>query len=269
MDHHAGAADATKQNRGRLTPDTPFGGYGLVHRPYDGDVGSETSNIRTLGILGAGRLGTVLARLAASAGHRVLVAGSGEPALIAPAIKAIGATAATATAVVAESDAVILALPLGKYRMLPAESMRGILVIDAMNYWWASDGIRDDLSDPRTSTSQLVQAHLAESRVVKALSHMGYEDLEDEARPRGAPGRKAIAVAGDDAADVAIVSALVDDLGFDPVVAGPLAAGIMLESGAEAFGADIDATQLREMLDRFPASQRGIVVARARREASG
>jgi 8-hydroxy-5-deazaflavin:NADPH oxidoreductase len=223
--------------------------------------------IQTLGILGAGRLGTVLARFAASAGYRVLVAASGNPALIAPLMKAIGATAATTEAVIAESDAVILAMPLGRYRTLPAESLRGVLVIDAMNYWWASDGVRDDLSDPRTSTSELVQAHFTGARVVKALSHMSYQDLEDEARPHGHPGRKAIAIAGDDSGDVAIVAALVDNLGFDPVVAGPLAAGIMLESGAEAFGADVDAAQLRDMLDHFPTSQRGIVVARARGEA--
>lgn len=219
---------------------------------------------RTLGILGAGRLGSVLARLAASAGYRVLVARSGDPALIASKMKAIGAMAVSRAEVIEESDAVILAFPLGNYRMLPAEMLRGILVIDAMNYWWASDGIRDDLSDPRTSTSELVQSHLEGARVVKALSHMGYQDLEDEARPAAAPGRKAIAIAGDDPDDVEVVSRLVDDLGFDPVIAGPLAAGIMLEPGAEAFGADVDAAQLRDMLDGFWTSQRGIIVARAR-----
>ena len=220
--------------------------------------------ISTLGILGPGRLGTVLARLAVSAGLRVLVARSGDPAIVAPAMNAIGATAASTATVITESDAVILALPLGGYRILPAGLLRGALVIDAMNYWWASDGIREDLSDPRTSTSELVQRHLEGSRVVKALSHMGYQDLEDEARPAGSPGRKAIAIAGDDPNDVAVVSMLVDDLGFDPVLAGPLAAGIMLEPGGEAFGADVDAAQLREMLDGFWTSQRGIIVKRAR-----
>lgn len=227
---------------------------------------SEARRIRTLGILGAGRLGTVLARLATSAGYRVLAAGSKDPALISPAMKAIGAEAATIATVVAASDAVILALPLGRYRTLPVDDLRGTLVIDAMNYWWGSDGIRDDLSDARTSTSELVQEHLTGARVVKALSHMGYQDLEDEARPSGSAGRKAIAIAGDDPVDVSIVATLVDDLGFDPVVAGPLASGIMLEPGAEAFGADVEAPQLKEMLDRFSTSQRGIVVARARGE---
>lgn len=227
----------------------------------------EPRKIRSLGILGAGRLGTVLARLAASAGYHVVVAGSGDPALLAPKMTAIGAAAASSAEVIEEAAVIILALPLGSYRMLPAEALRDALVVDAMNYWWAADGIRDDLSDPRTSTSELVQNHLRESRVVKALSHMGYQDLEDEARPAGTPGRKAIAIAGDYPDDVAVISQLVDDLGFDPVLAGPLAAGIMLEPGAEAFGADVDAAQLREMLHGFWTSQRGIIVARARGEA--
>lgn len=220
--------------------------------------------IRTLGVVGAGRLGTVIARLAASAGYRVLVAGSGEPAPIARRIAAIGATAASAETVIEESDAVLLALPLGRFGMLPADRLHGKLVVDAMNYWWGADGVRDDLTDPRTSTSELVQEHLAGAHVVKALGHMGYQDLEDEARPAGTAGRKAIAIAGDSPADLDRVAHLVDDLGFDPLIAGPLSAGIMLEPGAEAFGADVDADELRVMLEGFWRSQRGIVVARAR-----
>jgi predicted dinucleotide-binding enzyme len=196
----------------------------------------------------------------------VLVARSGDPALIASRMKAIGAVAVTRSVAIAEADAVVLALPLGEYETLPTNELRGKLVIDAMNYWWASDGIRADLSDPRTSTSELVQHHLAGAHVVKALSHMGYQDLEDEARPPLSPDRKAIAIAGDDPDAVTAVASLVDALGFDPVHAGPLANGIMLEPGAEAFGADVGAAQLREMLDGFWISQRGIIVARARED---
>jgi predicted dinucleotide-binding enzyme len=220
----------------------------------------------TIGILGAGKVGTVLARLALLAGHRVLIGGSGAPQRISLIVDVLapGATALSAEDVARESDVVILALPLGKLASVPAAELVGKVVIDAMNYWWETDGVRDDLLDPRTSTSEIVQAHLPKSILVKGFNHMGYHDLDEGYLPRGADGRRAIAIAGDDADATDAVAAIVDSFGFDPLPLASLADGVRLQPGNPAFGANLDAAELVAILDAFPGSEQGRALEEAR-----
>lgn len=220
----------------------------------------------TIGILGAGKVGTVLARLFLANHYPVLIAGSGDPTKIELIVDVLapGARAGTADAVSADADVVILALPLGKYASISPAPLRGKLVIDAMNYWWEVDGIRDDLSNPRVSTSELVQQLLPQSRVVKAFNHMGYHDLDEGALPAGSVGRRAIGIAGDEPADLDLVARLVDAVGFDPVAVGSLHDSISLQPESELFGANLPADDVRTAAERFPRSERGRAVAAAR-----
>ena len=208
------------------------------------------SDIKAIGIIGAGKLGITLARIARHYGFDVNIAGSGGTEKIALTVEVLapGAQAMSSEDVAKHSDVVILALPLGKFRTLPKQALEGKLVIDAMNYWWEVDGSRDDILPSDQSSSEAVQEFLTGSHVVKAFNHMGYHDLFDEHKPAGAPNRKAIAVAGDDSNSVDVVSKLVNRLGFDPVVVGDLADGSKLEPGTNMFGANVDADGIRRLI---------------------
>jgi len=225
---------------------------------------------KTIGILGAGKVGTVLGQLAVKAGYNVLIAGSGPASKISLTVEVLvpGAKAMTADEVSKNSDIVILALPLGKYKSITPESLAGKLVIDAMNYWWEVDGIRDDLTNLLEPTSVLIQKYLLKSTVVKAFNHMGYHDLFDENKPVDSKGRKAIAIAGDDQKAIEITEKVVNDFGFDPVYIGRLADSQRLEPGSGAFGANETVDRLNEIIEDFRHTDRGQLIQEAKKEAT-
>lgn len=208
---------------------------------------------RSVGFIGAGKVGTALARHLIAAGDRVLLAGSGDPFLtqlvadtVAPGAEAVWPAEAAA------SDVVVLALPLGRIAELDPAWFDGRIVVDATNHWESVDGHIDGLHDDAAGTSAWIARRLPGARLVKAFGHLGYHDLDGLSRPAGHPERVALAAAGDDEDAVDVVAALIDRAGFDPVPLTPLAAGTAWQPGTPAFGRAVDAETLRRLVAPAP-----------------
>ena len=135
-----------------------------------------------------------------------------------------------------------------RFRDLPHDRFDGKILIDAMNYWEDVDGVDQELAAAPGGTSVVVQEWFPSARVVKSLNHITYYKFDAGRRPHGAPGRIAIAAAGDDRAAVAAVMQLIDRLGFDSVDAGPLDTGLALEPNGSLFGVSYRADELSDLL---------------------
>jgi predicted dinucleotide-binding enzyme len=201
-----------------------------------------------LAVLGAGHVGPVIARLAVTAGYPVAIATSGDPddlALIAE-LLIPGAEPRWAADAIADADVVVLAIPLHRFGDLSPALLAGKVVVDAMNYWPASDGVLSAFEDG--ASSELVAGRLPASAVVKALNHIGYHDLEDQTRPAHAPDRRAAGVAGDDPAALDVIAGFVDRLGYDPVRLGSLRAGRILQPGGPVFGVTLTRPEFEQAI---------------------
>jgi predicted dinucleotide-binding enzyme len=157
----------------------------------EGVAGAATPAINDfrVGIVGAGKLGTTLARAAITAGYDVAISGSGPADEIALTVDvlAAGAHATTTDEVARHADIIVLAVPTHRFRELPPDLFAGKILIDAMNYWEPVDGDDAELATAPAGTSMIVQEHFPSARVVKSLNQLGYHQLEDTRRSRGHP----------------------------------------------------------------------------------
>jgi predicted dinucleotide-binding enzyme len=203
-----------------------------------------------LGIIGAGKLGLALARAALAVGYQVAVSGSGDPERIALQVDVLAPGAeAMATDDVAEfADTIVLAVPMHRFRELPADQFDGRVLIDAMNYWPDTGGEDPTLADSPEGTSSVVQVHFPGARVVKALNQLGYHEVDEYPREPGSSDRIAIAAAGNDRRAVRAAMDLIDRLGFDPVEGGPLANGRLLEPDGSPYATTYTAPELERRL---------------------
>lgn len=200
-----------------------------------------------LGIVGAGKLGTTIARAAIEAGYEVAISGSGPADDIALTIDVLapGARAATTDDVVRHADIVVLAVPTHRFRDLPPDLFAGKILVDAMNYWEPVDGVDPELAAATAGTSTVVQERFSSARVVKSLNQLGYHEFDEL---RDVAERIAIGVAGEDRLAVRAVMGLVERLGFDAVDVGSLENGRVLEPDGSPFAVTYSAEELSELV---------------------
>jgi 8-hydroxy-5-deazaflavin:NADPH oxidoreductase len=204
-----------------------------------------------IGIIGAGHIGGTLARRFVDAGHEVAVSNSRGPDTLADLVEGLGdrAQAATTGDAARLGDVVVVAIPMGRYRDVPTNAVTGKVVIDANNYYPQRDGHFEELDSDRTTSSELLQAHLPGARVVKAFNAIQWMRLRDDGRPAGDPERLGIPISGDDEEAKRTVAGLIDQIGFDPVDAGTLAeGGRKHQPGAPAYTQGLPTAEVRARL---------------------
>ena len=203
----------------------------------------------TVGVIGSGRLGTAVASLLLRAGCSVRIANSRGPESMKLMLSVLlpGAVASTVEDAVAKSDIVVLAIPLHEYTTLPRVLFKDKITIDAMNYWPPTEGDIAEFMQSDTTPSQYIAQYLTGARVVKTLNHVAYNELGEHSLPHGNAGRRAIAMAGDDQDVKAVVSTLIDAMGFDVVDMGALAQGRLFQPDTPLFNARLSAAEMRSV----------------------
>ncbi|MGN2638662.1 NADPH-dependent F420 reductase [Nocardia takedensis] len=178
-----------------------------------------------LGIIGTGMVGAALARRAVDAGLHVVLSNSRGPHTLTDLVTELGerARAATPAETARSAEVIVAAVPLTAHQRLPREELAGKTVIDPMNYVPQPGSRYPELDRDELTSSELLQRHLTEAHVVKALHNIGPTQLRHLHRPAGAPDRTALPLSGDDDAAKQRAARLLDILGFDTVDLGPLA----------------------------------------------
>lgn len=208
--------------------------------------------MKTLGLIGAGHIGGTLAKLAIAAGYDVVLSNSRGPETLSSLIAGLGprARAATPREAAEAGDLVVVTIPLKSYKSVPVEPLVGKIVIDTNNYYPGRDGQIPELDAETTTTSELLQAHLPRSKVIKAFNVIYFEHLAEQGQPAGSKNRRALPIAGDDAEARKVVAGFIDALGFDVVDAGPLSEGWRFQRDLPAYYHRHDAGALKEALGK-------------------
>jgi predicted dinucleotide-binding enzyme len=206
--------------------------------------------MRTIGLIGAGHIGSQLARLAVAKGYDVVLSNSRGGDTLSGLVDELGPRARAGSPLDAAraGDLVVVTIPLKNYRSVPATPLDGKVVIDTNNYYPGRDGHIAALDAESMTSSELLQAHLTSSRVVKAFNHIQAAHLTAHAQPPGSSNRRALALFGDDREAKSSVAHLIDEFGFDTVDGGPLGESWRIQPDTPGYGPRRNADELRRDL---------------------
>ncbi len=211
----------------------------------------------TIGIIGAGEVGSQIARAAIANGYRVVIANSRGPETLARLVAELGpdARAATAADAAEAGDFVVVAVPLKLANDMPVEQLAGKIVLDTNNYMPWRDGRYAEVDVGEKTEHELRQEQLPTSKVAKAFTHIQAPRLFLSARPSGTPGRHALSVSSDHPEAVELVTRLYDQFGFDTANNSPLSESWRSGPGQPAWHAHEHQT-LPELIVNLAKSRR-------------
>ncbi|WP_268760994.1 NADPH-dependent F420 reductase [Frondihabitans sp. Leaf304] len=209
----------------------------------------------TIGIIGAGFIGSQVARAAITAGYDVVISNSRGPETLSDLVAELGpkATAATSKEAGAAGDFVVVTVPLKAYEAVPVEELAGKIVIDTNNYYFERDGHIAALDEGKDTVSEMLQRHLPTSRVAKGFNHIKADDITTDGKPAGTPDRRALATSSDFDDASALVEKLYDEIGFDTVNVGPLKDSWRVERDQPAY---VIAQTKLELIDNLAKATR-------------
>jgi predicted dinucleotide-binding enzyme len=208
----------------------------------------------TIGIIGAGHIGSAVARKAVELGYDVVISNSRGPETLTELATELGpkARAATSAQAAAAGDFAVVTVPLKNYRDIPVEPLAGKIVIDTNNYYWERDGHIPALDNGEATTSGLLQEHLPGSKVAKGFNHIMASQIGTDGTPPGTPDRRALATASDYPEAAELVTRLYDEFGFDTVNIGLLDDSWRVERDRPAYVIRQNEAELKENLAKAP-----------------
>jgi predicted dinucleotide-binding enzyme len=208
----------------------------------------------TIGIIGAGHIGSQIARKAIESGYDVVISNSRGPETLADLVTELGPKARAATAIDAAKagDVAVVTVPFKAYTDVPVEPLAGKVVIDTNNYYFERDGRYPELDEGSETVTGLLQKHLAESKVAKGFNAIQSQQITDDSRPAGDPERRALVTASDHEDAAAFVTKLYDEFGFDTVNVGPLSESWRVDRDRPAYGAVANVADLTAKLAEAP-----------------